>query len=922
MLITEEIIKAYLKCPYKGYLKLVGQKGEPHIFEQQQNKDNVDYLKRYQAHLIANKSVLKIFTGEGCCKDLEKNHDYIFNASITCADCASLSSNLHITHAKGGNLFSPVLIIKEGKSDNYTKTLLAYYFYILQSRSSELSDYGEIIHGDNFIASKFFFKNTISKIPLLLSAIRGTADSSDQIFSLNKHCKVCEFSKDCHEKAVKSDHLSLISTLKEKDIAHLNAKGIFTLHQLSFTFKPRRIPKRLKNRRQKHFPALKALAIRKNTVYVYDNNLNLPNTPTKIYFDIEGSVDKKFYYLIGMIVENKGELLKKSYWVSKEADVKEVYRSLLHDLEIICSEDFTFFHYGKYELDFWNYLYYGLSSESEKAFVKKIIDKSFDVLPIFLFKIYLPICGNDLKSVSKHIGYQWSSEIISGLHAFVYRKYWEEKQEAKWSEELIRYNLEDCLALKHAVDFILAVSEDRADIQFSGLKVSQDFTEEIKQRYGGKEFGSKNYVISDYDYINKKAYFDYQRDKIFFRTNKQIQKRKSKLKRTRFVNKPNQIIVIKQVQNCIFCGSKETVISSLKNERVLIDLKITKTVVKKWVVRYVAFSVYCPKCSRSFSPDAYRKIGKRYGSNLMSWVVYQYVANNTSFEKIAKTLEVFFHISMGGVGNRSGPQQLKEDAAAYYSDTYNKLASDIHNWNVLHVDETRFRLRASNGYVWVFTNMETVVFLYRPDRTCTFLTKILDNFQGVLISDFYKGYESLNCKQQKCLIHLLRDVNDALFHEQQNNELKLIANGFSELLKKIVTTIDKYGLRKRNLMKHQKDVELFYKKINLVDYRTKSGKALIDRFNRSRKTLFTFLNFDNVPWNNNNAEHSFKHLAIYRKQTNGLFTVKSIGDYLILLSLYQTCKYRGISFLQFLLSKEQDIDAYVKKFARKRKARD
>ena len=160
----------------------------------------------------------------------------------------------------------------------------------------------------------------------------------------------------------------------------------------------------------------------------------------------------------------------------------------------------------------------------------------------------------------------------------------------------------------------------------------------------------------------------------------------------------------------------------------------------------------------------------------------------------------------------------------------------------------------------------------------------------------------------------MRDVNEILFKEQQNDEMKLIANKFGGLLRKIVSTIDKYGLRKRNLNKHWKDVETFYKAINLIDYKSKNGKALFDRFARSKKNLFTFLSHDNIPWNNNNAEHSFKHFAVYRRQANGLFTEKSIEGYLIFLSIYQTCKYRGINFLKFLFSREIDIDVYVNKY--------
>jgi hypothetical protein len=52
---------------------------------------------------------------------------------------------------------------------------------------------------------------------------------------------------------------------------------------------------------------------------------------------------------------------------------------------------------------------------------------------------------------------------------------------------------------------------------------------------------------------------------------------------------------------------------------------------------------------------------------------------------------------------------------------------------------------------------------YRATRETEFLTDMLADFKGVLVSDFYSGYDSLSCMHQKCLIHLVRDLNDDLF---------------------------------------------------------------------------------------------------------------------------------------------------------------
>ena len=66
-------------------------------------------------------------------------------------------------------------------------------------------------------------------------------------------------------------------------------------------------------------------------------------------------------------------------------------------------------------------------------------------------------------------------------------------------------------------------------------------------------------------------------------------------------------------------------------------------------------------------------------------------------------------------------------------------------------------------------------------------------FEGVLVSDFFTAYDSLNCPQQKCLIHLMRDINDDLRKDPYNQEMRSIAEPFGRLLKEIVLAIDRFG---------------------------------------------------------------------------------------------------------------------------------
>jgi len=157
------------------------------------------------------------------------------------------------------------------------------------------------------------------------------------------------------------------------------------------------------------------------------------------------------------------------------------------------------------------------------------------------------------------------------------------------------------------------------------------------------------------------------------------------------------------------------------------------------------------------------------------------------------------------------------------------------------------------------------------------------------------------------LVHLIRDLNTDLRKDQFNSELKAILIQFGQLLRSIVDTIDKYGLRTRHLEKHLKGVEAFYHSLGEEQFETEIAAHYQRRLNRQRDRLFEFLKHDGIPWNNNNAENAIKPFAKYREMARGLGTRRGLEDYLVLLSIQQTCKYRGISFLDFLKSGEKNL---------------
>jgi hypothetical protein len=138
---------------------------------------------------------------------------------------------------------------------------------------------------------------------------------------------------------------------------------------------------------------------------------------------------------------------------------------------------------------------------------------------------------------------------------------------------------------------------------------------------------------------------------------------------------------------------------------------------------------------------------------------------------------------------------------------------------------------------------------------------MLSDFSGVLVTDFYAVYDTIQCPQQKCLIHFIRDLNEELLRYPYDDERKQLAEAFAGLVKPMIETVDLWGLKKRFLGKHRLSVDRFYKRLTGRSGASETARKIIGRLQKNRDTMFTFLNFDDVPWNNNNAEHAIKAFA-------------------------------------------------------------
>ncbi len=526
-------------------------------------------------------------------------------------------------------------------------------------------------------------------------------------------------------------------------------------------------------------------------------------------------------------------------------------------------------------------------------FMDHLITSSFNLVSCIYGSVYFPTYSNNLKEVARYLGYSWAWPHASGAAAILLRKTWELSARSDVKILLMDYNMDDCRAAAVVSDVLTRIcaggpsAPDSIDVK--SLEVGFQRT-----------FGKFDSALPEFDQINSAAYWDYQRSKVFVRTDKGVRRTIGKSEHRRITSRTEKEITIDDAPaKCPRCSATKFWRYPPSRSNVVYDLRFSVNGVKRWVIKYRYGQYKCKECHAELT--IYHR-ASTYGPNLRAFLVYLVIELLLSNRKAAEHASLLFDLRL----TKSMVSQIKSEMAEKYAPTYQSILKQIARGNLIHADETKGVVLGGGHYVWVFANMTSVAYVYSESRESAILEDLLEGFKGVLVSDFYAAYDSVPCPQQKCLIHLMRDINEDLNKNPFDEELKTIAGRFGVLLREIVETVDRYGLKARHLGKHRRSAEGFIEHVAGMNCATEVGRALQKRIEKNRDKLFTFLLYDGVPWNNNNAEHAVRAFTRLRNVI-GTSSPKGTRDYTTLLSIQQTLRYRGREFLEFMRSGEMEI---------------
>lgn len=302
---------------------------------------------------------------------------------------------------------------------------------------------------------------------------------------------------------------------------------------------------------------------------------------------------------------------------------------------------------------------------------------------------------------------------------------------------------------------------------------------------------------------------------------------------------------------------------------------------------------WCPKCKKKVEPPVTGALpGSTLGLRVLvlsAWL--HYGLGNT----LSQIVEVFnFHlqlkISEGGLVQMW--YRLQEILFAWYEQIHEEALRSA----VLHGDETGWRTDGKTNWLWCFGNSTLTYFMIDRSRGSPALAKFfLEEFTGTLVTDFWGAYNAVVCAaRQTCLVHLLRELEQTDKYKSPGNQWPPFAKKLRRLIgdairlwrRKDELSLETYASRRQRLAARLAD---------LIDtpWQDAHARRLIKRLRRHQDDLFTFLDQEGVPFDNNHAERSIRPAVILRKNSYGNRSERGSDCQAVMMSVLRTLKQRG-----------------------------
>jgi transposase len=303
------------------------------------------------------------------------------------------------------------------------------------------------------------------------------------------------------------------------------------------------------------------------------------------------------------------------------------------------------------------------------------------------------------------------------------------------------------------------------------------------------------------------------------------------------------------------------------------------------LTHWVLSQADCPSCGHRIKTHLPPEQHTGYGPRLSALIGEMAGVQGTS-----RSLLQMFCASVLGIPIGLGAiQKVIDRLTLALQPYYEAIARIARHTPVGYIDETPWFCQSTLQWLWVMTSPQAAFYRIDPRRSTEAFLALIDDWDGILVSDGYGVYQSWVAKRQTCLAHLIRR-----------------ARGLAQRTAPHVAACGKRALAELQRLCHMAHSpptggqwRAWYARLcDLIKrYHARNDEAgqLVRHLLREMDSLWVFLLEHGVETTNNRAERALRFAVMWRKRSQGTNSDKGSRWVERILSLKETCRLQARS---------------------------